>query len=70
MARVEIVEMPAAANISNDLDTERPLKKKTQKDAQNLYSLPERPKLRGLQANQDYEDSLQEANWRSSTSDK
>ena len=32
------------------------------KEAQFLYSLPERPKLRGLQAKQDYKGSLQKAN--------
>ena len=45
------IEMPAAANISYDSDT---------KEAQYLYSLPERLTLRGLQANQDYKGSLQE----------
>ena len=32
-------------------------------EAQYFYSLPKRPELRGLQAKQDYEDSLQKANW-------
>ena len=39
------------------------------REALFLYSLPEQPKLRSLQANQDYEGSLQKAKWRSSTSE-
>ena len=50
---LEIAEIPAAADISHDSDLERPVKV-----AQYLYSLPERPKLRGLQANRNYKGSL------------
>ena len=39
-------------------------------EALYLDSLPIRPKLRNLQANQDYEGSLQKAHWRSSTSSR
>ena len=35
-----------------------------------FFSLPQRPKLRGLQANQDYKGSLQKTHWRSSTSSR
>ena len=34
------------------------------------HPLPERPKLRGPQASQDYKGSLQKANWRSRTSSR
>ena len=37
------------------------------KEAQYLHSLPERPKLRSLQANQDYKCSLKKADWWIST---
>ena len=37
------------------------------KEAQYFDSLPQRPKLRSLQAKQDYEGSLQKTHWRSST---
>ena len=37
-------------------------------EAQYSHSLPERPKLRRLQANQNYKDSLQKANWEYSSS--
>ena len=40
------------------------------KEAQYLYSLPERPQLRGLEANQDYKGSLHKANWWFLTSGK
>ena len=39
-------------------------------EAQYLYSLPRRPKLRNTQENQDYEGSSQEAHWRSRTSSR
>ena len=38
------------------------------KEAQYSYSLPKRPKLRSLLANQDDKGSLQKTHWRSSTS--
>ena len=40
------------------------------KEAQCVYSLPKRPKLRDLLANQDYDCSLQKTHWRSSTSSR
>ena len=40
------------------------------KEAQHLYSLPKRPKLRCLLSNQNDKGSLQKTHWRSSTSDK
>ena len=45
-------------------------KKSGIEEAQYLYSLPERTKLRSVQENQDYKGSLQEAHWRSSTSSR
>ena len=61
---LEDAEVPALANTS--YDSEGPTKVATRN--QYLYSRPGRPKLRNLQANQDYEGALQEAHWRSSTS--
>ena len=37
------------------------------REAQYLYSLPKRPKLRSLRASQDEKGSLQKTHWRSST---
>ena len=39
-------------------------------EAQYLYSLPKRPKLRSLLANQAYKGCLQKTHWRSSTSSR
>ena len=39
-------------------------------EIQNFYSLTKRPKLRGLQSNQDYEGSSQKTHWRSGTSSR
>ena len=57
----------AAKDTPADSDSELPTKVATQ-EAQYFYSLPKRPKLWGLQANQDHKESLEEAHWRSSTS--
>ena len=66
---LQIAEVPAPANISHESDPERP-KKSGVTEAQCSYSLPERPKLRGLQANQGDKGSLQKANWKFSTSSR
>ena len=63
---LEDTEVPALANTAHNSDSER-LTKVTTRNAQYSDSLPERPKLRGLEANHDYNVSLQEAHWRSST---
>ena len=52
----EIVEMPAAANVCRESEPEHPIKVAPRKHS------PEKPKLQGLQANQDYKGSLQNAN--------
>ena len=64
---LEDAEVPAPANTSHDSDSERSTKVATRK---YLYSLPKRPKLLGLHANQDHKGSLQKANWRTSTSSR
>ena len=60
---LEIAEVPATADISHDTDPKCPTKVASWKHRIFTHS----PKLRGLQANQDYEGSLQKTHWRSST---
>ena len=63
---LEIAHIPTSADISHDSDPERFLN--DIKEEQYVYSLPERPKLRGLQADPNFKSSLQKANWKFSTS--
>ena len=60
---LEIVETAAPAEISHDLDPERPLKVASRKHSIFTH-FPKDQKLRGLQANQDYEGSLQKEKWK------
>ena len=55
----ELASRDTLANTSHDSDSGRPTKVGIEK-ALYLYSLPERPKLRNTQENQDYKGSLQE----------
>ena len=63
--------MHAPAHTSQDSDSEFPTKvvSKSRKH-QYFHSLPKRPKLRRLFANQNDKGSLQKTHWRSSTSSK
>ena len=65
--KLEIVETPAAPENFHDSHLERPMKVVLRKHS-ILYLLPRRPKLRSLQATQNYKGSLQKANWENSTS--
>ena len=66
---LEITEPLAPAEISHDSDSERPKTVASRK--RTVFLLTSRKtKLRGLQANQDYESSLQKANWKFSTSSR
>ena len=68
---LEDSEILVPAHISQDSDTERPTKVVIKiKEAQYLYPLLKRPKLRRMQENQDYESSLQKANWKFSSSSR
>ena len=64
---LDMAEVVPPAEISHDTDLEL-FFKVCITQAQYLQSLPGRPKLRGLQGNQDYEGSLQIANWKLGTS--
>ena len=68
---LEDTELLAPAHISQDSDSERPTKVVFKiKDAQYLYSLRIRPKVRSLLANQNDKGSLLKTQWRSSTSSR
>ena len=67
---LENVEMPAAANNSQESDSERPTKVVSKSRKYSFFSITKRPKLRGLQSNQDYEDSSQKTHYRSGTSSR
>ena len=56
------------ADVSDDSDPERLVKKKASRKQHFYTHFSKRPQLRGLQAKQDYEGSLQEVNMKFSTS--
>ena len=61
-------ELHAPAHISQDSDSARPTKVVSKSRKHGFFSLPKRPKLRSLLANQNDKDSLQKTQRRSRTS--
>ena len=63
---LEEAELVASAHISRESNSEPP--RKVASGKHSIFTHFQRQQLRGLHENQDYEGSLQEALWRSSTS--
>ena len=63
---LEEAELVASAHISRESNSEPP--REVASGKHSIFTHFQRPQLRGLQENQDYKGSLQEALWRSSTS--
>ena len=66
---IEDTETPVLADVPQDSESERSAKVVSKfLETQYLYSLPKRPKLRSMLANQDDKGSLQKTHWWCSTS--
>ena len=62
---LEDTETPVPAHVSQDSESERPTKRGIKiKEAMYCHSLPKRPELRSMFANQKYEGSFKKTHWR------